>query len=48
MSDEKKVLSQKELESIAAGRNEVKRRRAIYNQQLEERRLKTQGAQVEP
>jgi hypothetical protein len=42
MPEEKKDLTPEELEEAAGGRNEVKRRRNIYNAELEERRLKNQ------
>jgi hypothetical protein len=44
MSEEKRVLTLEELEEAVGGRNEVKRRRNVYEQQLLERQLKTQGA----
>jgi hypothetical protein len=44
MSEEKNIdLNVDELEQAAGGRNEIKRKRNIYNEQLEERRLKNQA-----
>ncbi len=43
MSEKEQDLDNEELEQVVGGRNEVKRRRNIYNQALEERKLKTQG-----
>ena len=40
---EEKDLSVEELEKAAGGRNEIKRKRNIYEAQLEERKLKNQA-----
>ena len=42
---EEKDLTAKELEEAAGGRNEIKRKRNIYEAELEERKLKNQQAE---